>query len=385
MFLNCCHLVAKPNRDLVDAFSGRNQQTGESMSHGVRCDPLAFLFAHVVCERGAKIIPVQTLSMWHVRSEHERGAHTVGLKEVLKLQGQRNRALLTVFEIHGRGLPQMKAAIFNIKPKRARFDYFLKAQTCVKTAEKNKPQFVARGFAYQIVSNLVGTKVFASASYCSGNLYIFCRVPASDARDFDSPAEKRTQRHDISERGCVRRALEGRVVKLLDLPRRYNSSGRVRWQPCGEQKKLVAFRDGARTRVLLLANFVSDKAINLGIQWRARFEREIFPYYFDSAYRFDGIGSLKRDPGTLPVALNSQPVNLTTKVDSSPKSSSVTAGHELLLSHMDCHTFNKNLACIAFDRRTIGENNTSQTLQKTLLRRWFRVQVPANPVSLRLW
>ena len=43
MFLNCCHFIAEPDGDLVDAFAGRNQKTGERVAHRVRRDPIASL------------------------------------------------------------------------------------------------------------------------------------------------------------------------------------------------------------------------------------------------------------------------------------------------------------------------------------------------------
>src|SRR5262245_29524475 len=128
MFLNGCHFIAEPDRDLIDAFPSRNQETRECVPHRVRRNPVAPVGCHVISEGRAEVVPVKPFSMSDIRPKHEWRAQTVRLEEVLKLNRERNRALLTIFKIHGGGFAQMEKAGAEIEPEGSRFDDLLKAQ-----------------------------------------------------------------------------------------------------------------------------------------------------------------------------------------------------------------------------------------------------------------
>jgi hypothetical protein len=77
--------------------------------------------------------------------------------------------------------------------------------------------------------------------------------------------------------------------------------------------------------------------------------------------------------------LNSKPVNVAAKIDAATKFTSVTRMHLRGLSHTCCHTFKKKIGDLALHRDTIIGDNIAESSKKTLLRRWFRVRVPADP------
>ena len=90
MFLNCCHFIAEPDGDLVDAFPGRNQKTRERVSHRMRRNPITSLRVDIVGEGRAKIVSVKPFPMGDVGPEHERIAKPVRFKKRLELDCKRN-------------------------------------------------------------------------------------------------------------------------------------------------------------------------------------------------------------------------------------------------------------------------------------------------------
>jgi len=234
MFLNGCHFIAKPDRDLVDAFARRNQKTRECVPHCVGSNPITFLLAHVISERGAKVIAVKPFSVRDVRSKHEWRAESVGCQKLLKCNRKGNRALFAVFEIHGGCFAQMETAVLQIEPEWPCFDNFLETKTGVEAAEEDKSQFVGGGVLNETVAKIEAAKIFARSANRSGEFHVLDRIAAGDSSGVDSPSEECTDRHDISEGGCVGCALERFVVKALNLPccnsARGGTLGAASWQ-----------------------------------------------------------------------------------------------------------------------------------------------------------
>jgi hypothetical protein len=381
MFLNRCHFIAEPDGDFVNTFSSGNQKTGEGMPHRMRRYPLASLRVHVFREGRPEIVAIKPFSMGDIGPEHEWRPHAIGLEKFLKFDRERNRSLLAIFKIHGGGFAQVKVAGLKVKPERPRFDDFLEAQTGVESAEKEKPQVLIGRFSNQPVAKVVCAEIFARTSNGPRYLHILHRIATGDSSRLNCPAEERTQGHHISKRGCVSGALQRVVVETLNLPRRNGSGGRTWRQRMGKKKEFVPFRDRAGTRVFLLTRFVGDESIDLGVNRSAGFDVDMLSHRFRSAHSLGRIGRFKCNEVAFTVSLNSKPVNVAAKIDAATKFASVTRRHLRGLSHTYCHTFNKKIGDLALHRDTIIGDNIAESCKKTLLRRWFRVRVPADPMS----
>jgi hypothetical protein len=383
MFLNRCHFVAEPNGDFINAFSSGNQKAGERVPHRVRRHPFASLRAHVFREGRPEIIAIKPFSVGDIRPEHEWRSETVGLQKVLKLESQRNRALLAIFKIHGGGFAQVKIAVLKVKPEWPCLDDFLEAQTGVESAEKDKPQVLSGGFSNQPVAKVECAEIFARTSNGPRYLHILYRFATGDSSGLDCPAEERAQCHHISKRRRVSGALQRVVVETLNLPCRNGSGSRTGRQRTGKKEELVPFRHGAGTRVFLLTRFVGDESIDLGVKRRAGLDVNMISHCFGSAHSLSRIGRFKRNEVAFTVSLNSKPVNVAAKIKAATKFAFVSRRHLRGLSHTYCHISKKKIGDLGLHRHTIVGDKAVEACKKTLLRRWFRVRVPADPLSTR--
>ena len=379
MFLNRCHFIAEPNGDFINAFSSGNQKAGERVPHRVRRHRFASLGAHVFREGRPEIIAIKPFSVGDIRPEHEWRSETVGLQKRLKLESQRNRALLAIFKIHGGGFAQVQIAVLKVKPEWPRFDDFLEAQTGVESAEKDKLQVLGGGFSNQPVAKVECAEILAGTSNGPRYFHILYRIATGDSSGLDCPAEERAQCHHISKRRRVSGALQRVVVETLNLPCRNGSGSRTGGQRMGKKEKLVPFCDRAGTRVFLLTRFVGDESIDLGVKRSARFDVDMISHRFCSAHRLSRIGGFKCNKVAFTVPLNSKPVNVAAEIEAATKFASVTGTHLNGLSHTYCNTFNKKIGDIRLHRYTMAGDNVAESCKKTLLRRWFRVRVPADP------
>jgi hypothetical protein len=379
MFLPWCHFITEPDGDFVNTFSSRNEKAGERVPHRMRRHPVASLSAHVFDEGRTEVVAIKPFSVGHVGPEHERLAKTVRFKKRLKFNCQRNRTFFAIFKVHGRGFAQVKIAGLQVKPEWPRFDDFLEAQTGVESAEENETQLLSGRFSNQPVAKVVRAKILARASNGPRYLHILHRIATGDASGLNCPAEERTQGHHISKRGCVSGALQRVVVESLNLPCRNGSGGRTWWQRMGKKEELVPFRDSAGTCVFLLARFVGDKSIDLGVNRSAGLDVDMLSHRFRSAHSLGRIGRFKCNEVAFTVSLNSKPVNVAAKIDAATKFTSVTRTHLRGLSHTYCHTFKKKIGDLGLHRDTTVGDKTAESCKKTLLRRWFRVRVPADP------
>ena len=381
MLLNRPDFIAEPDGDLVDAFTSRNEQTRKSVPHRMWRYPFATLGTHAFHERGAKVVTIKPFSVGHVGSEHEGIAETVGLKKHLKFDRKRNRSFFSVFEINRRRFPKIESACTEVEPKRTRFDDFLKPQASMEAAKQDEFEFVSWRFSNKLIAKFEEAKILSSSSQGSRNFHIFDRIAASNSGGVDCPAEEGTHSHDISKRGRVGRAFERFVIEALDLTCRHRRGRRARWQRGKEQEQFVSFRNSAGPRVFLPSDFVRDESVDLANERSSLFERKVLTHYLTPAYRFGEVGRFERDEVSFAVSLNRKPVETAATVNPAWQFWAFPVTHGRRLSHRCCNTFNGKTADISNDRGTIAGDKRPVLVKKALLRRWFRVRVPADPTQ----
>lgn len=127
MFLDCSDFIAEPDRDFVNAFTGRDKQAGERVPHRVRRNPIASLCAHVFRKGCAEIVTIKTFPVGHVRSENERLAKPVISEEPLKLDGERNRTFFAVLKVDCRCFSKVEPSSVEVEPEGTRFNDLLKS------------------------------------------------------------------------------------------------------------------------------------------------------------------------------------------------------------------------------------------------------------------
>jgi hypothetical protein len=381
MFLNCSDFITEPDRDLVNALAGGDQQTRERVSHNVRRYPFAALGFHVFHERRAEIVAIQPFAVWHIRPQHERRAEPVGSKKTLEFESQWNRSLFAVLKIDGLGFAEIQPTRIEIEPKGSSFHDLLKTQTSVKSAEQNELELVVRRFGNESVAKIKRAEIFARAADCASESHVLGRIATCDPCDFDSPPEKRAHSHNVAQGGSVGGPFESFVVETLDLSRCNHGRRCVGWEAGSKKQQLVALGHRAGTRVFLLADFVSDKSIDFRVQRGAQFKGNVLAHRFSTTDGFCWVSGFKRNEVSFAVTLNCKPVNVSAGVDAAAKFSFLFGAHKNRLSHFDCHTFNKKIAFIALYSWVIRGNSDESPYLKELLRRWFRVRVPADPPS----
>src|SRR5205823_8154581 len=289
--------------------------------------------------------------MGYVGPEHERVAESVRFEKHLKLNCQGNRTFFTVLKAHGRRLPQIDTAMGEIKPKRARFDNFLEAQTGMEAAQKDKLQFVGRCFSNEPVAKIEAAEILARSANRSRKFHVLHGITTGESCDFDSPAEECTDRHDVAEGGRIGCTFKRFVIKTLNLGCCNGAGCGTGRERVGKQEKFVAFGDSAGTRVFLLTQFVSDESIDFGFDRSTGFDVDVVAHGFSAADSFGRIGRFKRNEMPLTVALNGEPVNVAAEINAPSEFFSCGARvHLNRLSHTDCNTFNKKIGALSSHR-----------------------------------
>ncbi len=297
---------------------------------------------------------------------------------VVKFPRQRNRSFLAVLELHRGCLSQVEIVIGQVEPEWSGLNDFLEPQPGVKSAVEDEFEIVGRRLSNKPVAELVVAKIFSSATKRFHNSDILGGISSREFRDINCPAKERAHGHQVAQRGRIRSTRYSVIVKLLNLPRRDDRGGCIRWKGTGEQKKLVSFRYFTGPGVFLLPHLVRDKPTYFSVQRRARLQGQILPNFLRSGDRLRRITGLQSNPVPLSIALDCEPINRAAQVDTSCRFF-LSGAHVLVLSHQECHIFKEKLAYIAVHRRSILGKRTARVARKTLLRRWLRVRVPPNP------
>jgi len=123
----------------------------------------------------------------------------------------------------------------------------LEAETSMEAAEQNEFELVGWRLSNQPVAKVIITIILASTAGGFREFHVSDGIATGDSSDLDCPAEKRTDGHDVTERGRVSGAFERFVIETLNLASCNSAGYRTRWQRASKREQLVTFRDSAGT------------------------------------------------------------------------------------------------------------------------------------------
>jgi hypothetical protein len=313
--IHYARIVPEPYRDFEQADPVTSKQTCERVPHRVGRDPSQSLLFGVLFEVAGEIVAITIGSVFDFGMEHKRFAQFVTSQEVLKLGGERDGALLAVFEIHSRRFPQMEQTRVQIEPERASLDNLVFPQTGVEAAVLNEFQIIALCGSDELVALLFCAEISEPFAHVFSQIQSIARVAASDSGGMDAPVEKRAQNHG------VRVSRGSRVLVCFGVVERLCERGR---DVCGgydadipakcPQDESATVRAGGREFVF--APLVGKKSFNFGFERGSRVEDRGRAHFDGSGNRFGVVVGFETDEMPLPGSLEIQPINRPAQIDS---------------------------------------------------------------------
>lgn len=309
-------IVAEPHADFVETDARAGEQAGERVAHCVRRDPGQSLCLAVLFEWPDKIVAVPIFAVLHFRSKHERFAQSVAFQKSVKCACHRDGSFFPILELHRWRSAQMNQSGVKIEPERARFDNLAFAQSGVKSAVLNKFQIVAFDRFYQAVAFLFGAEISHRDSpiFILGLIQSVAWILPTNARDMNTPVEKRAQNRGVGVRGRCRVLFQMMVVKRLDA-RGGHVRSRNRLHVAGKRSQDEAATLGARSRELVLAPLVGEECSDLGLERDGRIEAWSDAHFTSSFNCLAEIGCFEADKMPDSATLKVQPINRAASVD----------------------------------------------------------------------
>lgn len=350
MLLNHSHIVSHPNGDFEYIHASGGEQAGECVTHDVRRNPRHVLLNHVIGKRSAKIVAVAVFAVLGFGMQHEGRAQTVVIaNEGQELSSQWDTALLAIFKVHRRGLRQMEQPSIQIEPFRDRFDNLRAAKPGMESAEQDESKIRPGTIGNQFITQRWFTECLPGSLIDAGEFDSYNRT-ASDDSFVHAPFEKAANDHQIAKGAASRETSTAIAVETLYI-RRGNvgggNGGIESGEENGERVRLIAGRGSAVNVHLPL---VSDESLNQSLDSVANGQFRDFPNLLRSLNRFGVVAGFEADVFPDLLALDGQPVNRPTQIDS-----------PALFSHEgDCRTWLSHFAILKRGKTPYGESSVER-------------------------